>query len=72
MEMSEFLSLGSGLYNSDYLVGIVLAVLLQSLEFTLPKDKEIGWNVGLLMTPVVKGSESIHCHLPLIIKKRGV
>ncbi|KAF5314303.1 hypothetical protein D9619_011868 [Psilocybe cf. subviscida] len=51
---------------------IVLAILLQSLEFSLPKDKEIGWNLGLLMTPVVKGSDSIHSHLPLIIKKRDV
>ncbi|PPQ64799.1 hypothetical protein CVT26_002631 [Gymnopilus dilepis] len=48
---------------------VALAILIQSLEFSLPKDKEVGWNVGLLMTPVIRGSNSIHGQLPLVIKK---
>ncbi|PPQ69737.1 hypothetical protein CVT25_010446 [Psilocybe cyanescens] len=51
---------------------VVLAILIQSLEFSIPKDKEIAWNSGLLMTPVLEGSSSIHTQLPLIVKKRKI
>ncbi|KAJ7753349.1 cytochrome P450 [Mycena maculata] len=50
---------------------VVLFCLLRSLQFSLPTDKEIGWNMGLLMTPVLRGNpESIHSHMPLQVRKR--
>lgn len=52
--------------------GVVLALFLQSFEFSLPKDKDITWNLGLLMIPVLKGGNSLESQLPLVIKKREV
>lgn len=49
-------------------VEVVLATLLQSLEFSLPMNKEIRWNMGLMMTPAVTGSHSIHNEMPLWVK----
>ncbi|PPQ92207.1 hypothetical protein CVT25_008981 [Psilocybe cyanescens] len=51
---------------------VVIAILIQSLEFSVPKDKEIAWNLGLMMIPVLKGSNSLQSQLPLIIKKREI
>ncbi|KAJ7693897.1 cytochrome P450 [Mycena rosella] len=51
---------------------VVLFCLLRSFEFTLVPNKEIGWNMGLFMTPVLKSSDSIHSHMPLRVKKRGI
>uniref|UniRef100_A0A8H8CGL0 Cytochrome P450 n=1 Tax=Psilocybe cubensis TaxID=181762 RepID=A0A8H8CGL0_PSICU len=50
---------------------VVLALFLQSFEFSLPKDKDIVWNLGLLMIPVIKGATSLESQLPLVVKKRG-
>ncbi|KAJ6561566.1 cytochrome P450 monooxygenase [Mycena vulgaris] len=49
---------------------VVLFCLLRSFEFSPVPDKEIGWNMGLLMTPVLKSSNSIHSHLVLRVQKR--
>ncbi|KAJ6561524.1 cytochrome P450 [Mycena vulgaris] len=50
---------------------VVLFCLLRSFEFSLVPDKEIGWNIGLLMTPVLKSSKSIHSHLVLRVQTRA-
>ncbi|KAF7369299.1 Cytochrome P450 [Mycena venus] len=49
---------------------VVIYTLLRSFEFSLVPGKEIGWNMGLLMTPVLRGSDSIHSHMPLLVRKR--
>ncbi|KAH9478197.1 Cytochrome P450 monooxygenase 81 [Psilocybe cubensis] len=51
---------------------VVLAILIQTLEFSVPKDKSIAWNSGLLMTPVIEGDSSIHTQMPLIVKRRNL
>ncbi|KAJ6561523.1 cytochrome P450 [Mycena vulgaris] len=49
---------------------VVLFCLLRSFEFSLVPNKEIGWNMGVFMTPVLKSSSSIHSHLVLRVQKR--
>ncbi|KAJ6561525.1 cytochrome P450 [Mycena vulgaris] len=50
---------------------VVLFCLLRSFEFSLVPDKEIGWNMGILMTPVLKSFKSIHSHLVLRVQTRA-
>ncbi|PPQ92413.1 hypothetical protein CVT25_009902 [Psilocybe cyanescens] len=72
LEMSKNSPVDRPMYILTSAPGVVLALFLQSFEFSLPKDKDITWNLGLLMIPVLKGSNSLESQLPLIIKKREV
>ncbi|KAJ3863457.1 cytochrome P450 [Lentinula novae-zelandiae] len=46
---------------------IVLANLVPMFKFKMPKGKEIIWRTGIIMTPAVKGTNTVHPQLPLLV-----
>lgn len=52
---------------TDSISEMILAVLIKSFKFDLPRDKEIVWNLGGIQTPSVKGAETQMPHLPLLV-----
>lgn len=63
--MSKHLSLIIAVGPADFAAEVILSLLIESFDFT-PSEKEIYWEMGGIVTPMVVGGETHQ--LPVVVK----